>query len=146
MRFSLGRAVLAGIVGTIAMTAVMLMAPMMGMPRMNIGKMLGSQMGGNIALGWAAHFMIGVALALIYARLVVQRLGGPAPVRGALFSLFPWLAAQLVMMPMMGMGLFSGSMLMAGGSLLGHLIYGIVLGQLYGVCGECVQVPEQLHA
>ena len=28
-------------------------------------------------------------------------------------------------MPMMGMGVFSGSMLMAGESLVGHLIYGI---------------------
>ncbi len=146
MRFSLGKAVLAGVVGTTAMTAVTLMAPMMGIPPMNIGKMLASQMGGHIALGWAAHFMIGVALALIYARLFVQRLAGPGPVRGALFSLLPWLMAQIVVMPMMGMGLFSGSMLMAGGSLLGHLVYGIVLGQLYSVCGECVQVPEQLRA
>ncbi len=146
MRFSLARAVVAGFAGTMAMTAVMLMAPMMGMPPMNIGKMLASQMGGNIAIGWAAHFMIGVALALIYAGFFAQRLRGPAAVRGVVFSLLPWLVAQSVMMPMMGMGFFSGSALMAAGSLMGHIVYGLVLGQVYGTCVACVQVPEQLHA
>jgi hypothetical protein len=33
---------------------------------------------------------------------------------------------------MMGMGLFSGSMIMAGGSLVGHLVYGVVLGAVVG--------------
>lgn len=146
MNFSIGKAVLAGMFATAIMTALMLMAPMMGMPPMNIGKMLASQMGGNIALGWAAHFMIGVVLALIYAGFFVRRLRGPAAVRGAVFSLLPWLVAQLVMMPMMGMGFFSGSMLMAAGSLMGHLAYGFVLGQVYGTCAACVQIPEQLHA
>jgi hypothetical protein len=38
----------------------------------------------------------------------------------------------VVVMPMMGMGLFSGSMVMAGGSLIGHLLYGAVVGAVYG--------------
>jgi hypothetical protein len=31
-------------------------------------------------------------------------------------------------MPMMGMGLFSSDVLLAGGSMMGHLVYGAVLG------------------
>jgi uncharacterized membrane protein YagU involved in acid resistance len=59
-------------------------------------------------------------------------LPGPPIARGAVFSLLPWLMAQLVVMPMMGMPLFSGSMAMAGGSLIGHLMYGAVLGAVAG--------------
>jgi uncharacterized membrane protein YagU involved in acid resistance len=125
-------AVLAGLAGTAAMTVLMLMAPMMGMPPMNIGAMLGSVMGGNVILGWVAHFMIGVVLALGYAAVFASRLSGSPAVRGALYSLLPWLMAQVIVMPMMGMGLFSGSMVAAGGSLMGHLVYGVVLGLVYG--------------
>ena len=35
-----------------------------------------------------------------------------------------WLA------PMMGMGLFSGSMMTAMGSLIGHMVYGVVLATI----------------
>ena len=35
-------------------------------------------------------------------------------------------------MPMMGMGLFSGAMNLAMGSLLGHIMYGGVVGAVYG--------------
>jgi hypothetical protein len=46
--------------------------------------------------------------------------------------LAPWLLAQVVVMPMMGMGLFSGAMNLAMGSLIGHIIYGGVVGAVYG--------------
>ena len=133
MKLNVVRAVLAGLAGTAVMTMLMQLATRMGMPPMNIGAMLGSVMGGNAALGWVAHFMIGTVLALIYAVLFAARVPGAPAVRGIVFSLFPWLMAQLVVMPMMGMGLFSGSVLAAGGSLMGHLVYGAVLGLVYGV-------------
>ena len=82
-------------------------------------------------MGWIAHFMIGVILAELYA-VVAGSLPGPVVVRGALFALAPWLLAQVVVMPMMGMGLFSGAMNLAMGSLLGHIIYGGVVGAVYG--------------
>ena len=102
------------------------------MLRMDIGGMLGSVMGGIVALGWMAHFMIGVILAVIYAAVFAGRLPGPSAVSGALYAVGPWLTAQLVVMPMMGMGLFSGSILAASGSLMGHLVYGAVVGSVYG--------------
>jgi uncharacterized membrane protein YagU involved in acid resistance len=124
----------AGVVGTLVMTAVGLwMAPMMGMPAMNPAEMLAGQMGGSLALGWMGHLMIGVILAVIYAMVAAGRLPGPPAVRGAVYGLAPWLLAQLMVMPMMGMPVFSGSMSLAGGSLLGHLIYGAVIG---GIIGE----------
>ena len=123
----------AGLLGTLAMTAVgVFVAPMMALPAMNPADMLAGKMGGSLMLGWAGHLMIGVVLAIIYGTLLVARLPGPPVVRGALFSLMPWLIAQLVVMPMMGMPLFSGSAVMAGGSLLGHLVYGAVIGAVIG--------------
>ena len=41
--------------------------------------------------------------------------------------------AQLIVMPMMGAGFFSGSFVGAAGSLMGHLVYGAVLGAIYEV-------------
>ena len=126
------RAVFAGAIGTLAMTALLIAAPRMGLPPMNIGAMLGSVMGGSLVIGWMAHFVIGVVLALVYGLLFANRLPGPGFVRGAIYGIVPWLMAQVVVMPMMGAGLFSGSFVGAAGSLMGHLIYGAVLGAIYG--------------
>lgn len=146
MKLNLLKAIAAGIMGTAAMTMLMLLAPKMGMPPMNIGAMLGSVMGGSVALGWAAHFMIGTVLALGYAAVFVGRLPGAPAVRGAIFSLLPWLMAQVVVMPMMGLGLFSGSMLAAGGSLMGHLLFGAVTGLVYGASATGAPAPRHAHA
>jgi uncharacterized membrane protein YagU involved in acid resistance len=133
MRVNYLRAVGAGLAGTAAMTAVGIWAaPMMGIPRMNPAEMLAGQMGGNLALGWVAHLMIGSILALLYRLLAADRLPGIPAMRGAVYSLAPWLMAQVVVMPMMGMPLFSGSMAMAMGSLIGHLVYGVVIGAMIG--------------
>jgi uncharacterized membrane protein YagU involved in acid resistance len=140
MKADVTRVIAAGIVGTLVMTAVGLyVAPMMGTPAMNPASMLAETMGGVAILGWAGHLMIGTVLALIYAAVALTRLPGPPAVRGALFGLAPWLLAQVMVMPMMGMGLFSGSMVMATGSLVGHLVYGAVVG---AVVGEAVTTGE----
>ena len=131
-RLNWTRAVVGGLVATAVMTVLMFMALAMGLPPMNIGAMLGSVMGGSLVLGWTAHFMIGTVLAIIYAALFATRLPGPSFLRGALYGLLPWLAAQLVVMPMMGAGFFGGSFGAAFGSLMGHLVYGAVLGSVYG--------------
>jgi hypothetical protein len=99
-KLNLGRALLAGIVGTAAMTMLMLAAPLMGMPRMSIGEMLGSFLHIGSAAGWAMHGVIGLVLAVT---------------------------------PMMGGGVFSGgNMAMIVGSLMGHLVYGALVGAVYG--------------
>jgi hypothetical protein len=130
------RAVTAGVAATAVMTFVgVRIAPLMGIPRMNPAEMLAGPMGGSLILGWAGHVMVGMILALIYV-LVAPRLLGPPWLRGALYSLAPWLMAQLVVIPMMGMPVFSGSAVMAMGSLVGHLVYGVVLGAMVGHPGE----------
>lgn len=132
MKIDTARVIVAGLLGTAAMTIVgVYAAPLMGLPPMNPAVMLAGAMGGNLALGWIAHFGIGVTLAAMYATVGPSLPGGPA-VRGALWGIAPFLAAQIVVMPVMGMPLFSGSVSMATGSLVGHLVYGAVLGLVYG--------------
>ena len=132
MGIDTGRAITGGVLGTAVMTVVGIwVAPLMGIPAMNPAVMLAGAMGGMLVLGWIAHFAIGTVLALIYA-LVAPGLSGPPAARGALYGIAPFLVAQAVVMPMMGMPFFSGSMAMVMGSLIGHLIYGAVVGGVYG--------------
>ena len=135
MNSSLAKSVIAGFVATIAMTVVMLMAPMMGMPEMNIGRMLGGFMGVPALVGWMGHFMIGIVLAIGYGQFFAARLPGAAWVRGILYGLLPWLMSQVIVNPMMGAGVFASHTpapaLMVMGSLLGHVVYGAVLGLVY---------------
>ncbi len=138
-RINLKSAIVSGIAATVAMTLFTFMAPLMGI-KMSIPAMLASTMGLPIVFGWIAHFMVGIVLALIYSGIYLRITKGKSSLKnGAAFSLFPWLMAQIIVMPMMkamnGMsfiaGLFSGSIVLAMASLAGHLIYGIVLGRLY---------------
>jgi hypothetical protein len=121
-----------GILATTAMTLLMLVAPMMGMPKMPIGNMLAGFMGIPVALGWIAHFMIGVVLAAGYVYFLKDKLSGKPAIKGILFALIPFFMAQIMVMPMMGAGLFSmntgAPMMMVMGSLIGHVVYGAVLG------------------
>ncbi len=102
MEKSFGKAVKAGLLGTLVMTMLMLMAPVMGMPEMNIGKMLGGFMGIPTVVGWVAHFMIGTGLGLVYVYVFSARLPGSPWVKGLLFGVMPWFVAQLMVNPMMG--------------------------------------------
>lgn len=136
---SIIKSIIAGMLATAAMTLFATGAPLMGMPEMNVPKMLAGTMGTPTIIGWAAHFMIGIILALGFAVIFYSKLPGSGVVKGLIFSLIPWLMAQLIVMPMMAFlnsmpfssGIFSGSIVMAMGSMLGHLVYGLVLGLTY---------------
>lgn len=132
MNSRLVNVVKSGLIATAAMTMLMLVAPMMGMPKMPIGNMLANFMQLPAAIGWFMHFMIGVVLAGGYIFFFRSVLSGNALIKGMLFSLIPFFMAQLVVMPMMGAGLFSSHtpapLLMVMGSLMGHLVFGVVLG------------------
>jgi len=144
--FSFKSAVIAGVIGTTAMTLFTFMAPLMGI-EMNIPSMLASTFGAPIIIGWLMHFMIGIILAINFAALFLPKFGSSNKIKaGAIFSLIPWLMAQIVVMPMMTImngggyidGFFSGSVMIAFTSLMGHLIYGVVISLTYkpGISAE----------
>lgn len=122
-----------GIIGTAVMTLVMMIAPMMGMPKMSPPAMLSMMMGFPIIVGWMMHFMIGVIFAMAYAFFfinVVKKVSNNI-LKGAIFGMAAFVFAQ-IMMAIMGMMFpmppMEGSMmLMMVGSIMGHVIFGITV-------------------
>jgi uncharacterized membrane protein YagU involved in acid resistance len=136
MKPNIGRAVLGGLVGTLAISCLMYVGgPMMGMPKMDIAAMLGSRLGGW-GMGMTMHVLNGaVIFPLIYAYLLFGKLPGAPYLKGILWGLSLWLVAQLVVMPMMGAGVFglkTSGIMSAFGSLMGHIVYGALLGAIAG--------------
>lgn len=126
------KVIVAGLTGTALMTVVMLVAPMMGMPEMNIGAMLGAMLGVSVEVGWVMHFVIGIGFALIYAAFLNHKLPITDDLmRGVVYGIIVFVAAQIMMAAMSAMGMGSGSSggaLMVLGSLIGHIVYGLGLG------------------
>ena len=135
------RAVPAGLIATAVMTALLLIEPSIGLPNIAIGQILSTALGlgpaflgSGAAIGWILHFTFGVVFALAYAALFSPRLPGGPVGRGMAYGVLLFILAQLVFMPVVGGGLFShGDVEMLAGSLLGHLVYGAVLGWIYSL-------------
>jgi uncharacterized membrane protein YagU involved in acid resistance len=136
MRPNVGRSILGGFVGTLAITLLMYKgAPMMGLPKMDIAAMLGQILGGWTP-GMMMHLANGIVIfPLIYAFVLFPRLPGAPALRGISWGVVLWMMAQLVVMPMMGAGVFGlkmSGMISAFGSLIGHIVYGALLGWIGG--------------
>jgi uncharacterized membrane protein YagU involved in acid resistance len=139
------RAMLGGFVGTLALTFMMYKgAPMMGFNKLDMAARLGQFLGTSWTAGLVMHFFIGtIVYALGYALLAYRFLPGPPVVKGMVWGVVLWLGLELVGMPMMGAGLFSmkaGGMRAAIPALVGHLVYGALLG---GIAGAGVGAEPQ---
>src|SRR5258707_6655050 len=126
------RLVWAGLAGTVAMTLMMmLVAPMMGV-EMDIAASLAKMLDGPWILGILIHFMMGILIfPSVYGYLLQRHLSGAAPVRGMIWGGILWLILEVLVMPMMGNGLFGSEgpgMKGAVAALLAHLVYGALLG------------------
>ncbi len=137
------RSILAGVVATAVMTVFMFMAPMMGLPKMNIPQMLSGMLGVSILIGWMMHFMIGIIFAIVYVYLFNPRVHIHSRAgKGILFGVVVFLFAQGMMflmskmMPMPSNSMKDDMVLMMIGSLIGHLVFGLLVGLL---------VPLQEH-
>jgi uncharacterized membrane protein YagU involved in acid resistance len=135
------RAAAAGAIGTGVLTALWLVEPSLGLPTIAVGQILSSFMSVSVAHlpvgvagGWIIHLVFGMVLALIYAWLFASRLPGPSVARGAVYGAIVFVFAECVFMPLVGGGFFSrgnGGLLL--GSLFGNIVYGIVVGWIYGL-------------
>ncbi|HVA98364.1 MAG TPA: DUF6789 family protein [Bacteroidia bacterium] len=134
MKTKISQALLGGVIGTAAMTMIMFMAPMMGIPKMNPAEMLSGMMGAPLIVGWMMHFMIGIIFAAAYVFILSSMLSKIKSklAKGAIFGIIAFVFAQLVM-SMMGKCILCMPsdirMAMLMGTLLGHLVYGVVTAQ-----------------
>lgn len=134
-------AIVAGLAGTAAMTALMYLAPSMGMPKMDILNMLGTMFiepnGNALGLGAVAHFMMGAIFAIVYALLwTTVGIGAAGWLWGLIFGVVHGLVVAVVM-PMMVENMHPrppeterGPMMIVG-LLIGHAVFGIVVGLVY---------------
>jgi uncharacterized membrane protein YagU involved in acid resistance len=126
----------AGVIATVAMTMVMFVAPLMGLPKMNAAEMLSMTMGFPIVVGWIMHFMIGIIFAFGYTFLfskILFKISNKI-LNGAVYGIIVFVFAQIAM-AMMGlifaMPKMSGDMvLMMFGSIIGHAVFGITITTL----------------
>ena len=117
--------------GTPAMTAlIFVLAPMIGM-KMDIVETLAEPFGGW-RMGMLVHILNGVIIfPLAFVFLLYRLLPGPPATKGVAFGVLLWLASQLIVMPIMGAGLFSahvGGIRAVVALLLGHVLYGWLIG------------------
>jgi uncharacterized membrane protein YagU involved in acid resistance len=148
------RAIATGVIATASMTALLLIEPAVGLPEIAIGQLLSTSLSLTTALssagpamGWVVHFGVGVLWALVYAAVVMQRLPGSPLVRGLIYGALVFVLAQALLLPLVGAGFFSrGDPSMLAGGLLGHLVFGGVLGWVYGGAGAVQPTPEPKFA
>src|SRR5215469_17113061 len=130
------KAIVAGFIGTFMFTLMMrFVAPMMGV-RMDIVAKLGEMTHTGTAGGLFMHFLNGtVIFPLIYVYLLYRWLPGAPWQKGLLWGVILWLGVEIVMMPMMGGGIFStemGGLRAVMAALVGHLVYGAIFGAVTG--------------
>ncbi|MFN4233280.1 MAG: DUF6789 family protein [Bacteroidia bacterium] len=137
MNTKIQKSILAGIIGTAIMTVVMMVAPMMGMPKMSPPEMLSGMLGMPVFVGWIMHFMIGVMFALAYTYLCIfKHKINNVWAKGAVFGIIAFIFAQImmgIMGAMMPMPKMEGSMMLTMiGSLKGHIIFGMAVAKTVG--------------
>ena len=127
--------IIAGFVATIVLSLLMIMKAKMGlMPELNVISMLASKMGGAVAMGWLAHFMIGtIGYGILFALINPVLPTSSLVTKGMVLGVLGWLVMMIVIMPMMGAGLFGLAMgaMAPVMTLVLHLIFGAVLGAVY---------------
>jgi hypothetical protein len=100
----------------------------------------------NVYQAISLYLVGGLAWALLYGLVVEPRLSGPPWRRGLTFAVLPWLVSLLVFLPLVGGGVL-GLALGAGplpiiGNLLLHVVYGLVLGAMFGPWGRLVDAER----
>lgn len=129
------RGIIAGLAGTVALSALMVMKSMMGlMPELDVIGMLAGMTHTGPIVGWIIHFAIGaIAWGALFAILNDSIPGGSQVVKGVVLGLVAWLGMMLFIMPMAGQGLFGlaiGPMAPIMTAVL-HVIFGAVMGWVY---------------
>lgn len=135
MRPNLGKTILGGFAGTVAMTVMMyFVAPMMLGRPMDVAASLGGMLGGSWAMGMLMHLLNGsIIFPLIFAYFLYRVLPGEPWLKGTIWGLVLWFLSQALVTPMMGGGMFSaraGGLMAVMASLIAHIIYGALLGVL----------------
>lgn len=113
--------IIAGIIATAVMSLLIFLSPYFGFPRISVWEIIANLLNIPLIFGWIIHFLVGIFFAFIYLSFFKRRLPGNSAIKGMIFSLLPFFLSQTA-------SLFSSNFITILGSLIGHLVYGAVLG------------------
>jgi uncharacterized membrane protein YagU involved in acid resistance len=123
--------------GVVAGVIFGLMMNMLGMLG-SIAMLVGSK---STAVGWAVHIAISMVIGIAFSLLMEKRLRNISAglIYGMAYGIFWWVLGGLILMPAkLKMPLFHFDT-MAWQSLMGHVVFGMVLGALV------FQMPRKMH-
>ncbi|MGE3957412.1 MAG: hypothetical protein AB7H96_11885 [Vicinamibacterales bacterium] len=151
--------VASGLLGTLGMTTIMYLAPLVGTRQVDaplwIARIFVTTPTSAIGLGLSLHLVVGFAYAWLFARHIEPRLTEHPLRNGLVFGGAIWAFAQAIAVPATGSvaaavgtmslpapGVLSVRLGVDGAlvSLLAHLVYGSIVGSVYGCLarGLCV--------
>jgi hypothetical protein len=139
MRSNIGASLVAGLIAGVVFGIMMqvMTAPTPDGGRMAVIAMVGQIVGSpTVTAGWLYHLFNSAVIGAIFGWLFASRVGGYGSglAWGAAYGFAWWILGGLVLMPvLLGMPAFAPLMMpemqmVAMGSLVGHLVYGVVLG------------------
>jgi hypothetical protein len=116
-----------------------------------VGQIIGSP---TVGAGWLYHLFNSAVIGAIFGWLLGDRLHGYASALGwgAVYGFAWWILGGLILMPVfLGMPAFAPLMMppmrmVAMGSLVGHLLYGLILGVAFAWLYRGVHHRHALHA
>ena len=126
--------IIAGLIATVVLSALIMIKAQMGvMPDLDVIALLAAMMGTGAATGWVLHFLIGAGYGVIFSRISRSDTRRRAMTKGILLGLAGWVAMMILLLPVMGKGLFglsmpSETMLVPLATLMLHAVFGAVLG------------------
>jgi hypothetical protein len=130
------RGMLAGLVATLVLSAVMLLKSSMGLwPELNLVRLLTNLGSIQTVAAWMDHFIVGVVVwGLMFGAFDALWESRAYWLKGLLFGVFAWLLMMILFMPLTKTGFFGVKIGPAAiyVTLGYHLIYGLVLGLTYG--------------
>jgi hypothetical protein len=126
-------AVFSGLLGTMVMMVVMLILPVTGLPKLAQPDIIAAILGMEEFVGWGVYFLMGAVFAVLYHYAFAHRLPIESnAVKGLLFGFVVFVLATAVVfvLPMLGINAHqaeSSVIDIAAVSLIGHLIYGVMV-------------------
>jgi hypothetical protein len=128
---------LAGLIATLVLTAVMLLKSSMGLwPDLNLIRLLVNLGSIRTVAAWMDHFIVGVVVwGLLFGAFDALWESRLYWLKGLVFGMFAWFLMMILFMPLAKAGWFgmrigpSAAVVTLGY----HLIYGLVLGVAYGL-------------
>ena len=142
MRSKLVAGVLAGLMGGLVFGVMMQMmtAPSPDGGRMPMMAMVAAVVrSDSLAVGWLYHLFNSAVIGALFAVVLGDRVDsfGRGAAGGALWGVVWWILGALILMPLLlGMPVFAALRMapmrpVAMGSLVGHLLFGVILGLAY---------------